>query len=426
MKRRTFLHSIAGSASIGLPHAIAKPASSAPPLGKAKACIFLWFGGGMAQIDTFDPKAKGDPAKRIAGSAYDTIKTAVDGVEVCQHLPHLAARLDRMTILRTVNHQVIDEHGAATNRVYTGRPVSGTVIYPSLGSMIYHQLGAPTGLPGYVLVGYPSVSRGPGFLGSRYGFLYLTDTQKGPIGLSRPPWLTEERAHRRTQLLADLRQSTGRNAPDEDPLKAYDNLIEQSQELTRGAFSQTFHLESEPDSRRERYGGEFGQRCLLARRLVQQGVPFVEVLHNLNFVNGTGWDTHNEGQRNQHLLIEEVDHAVSALLDDLEQRQMLDDTLIVMASEFGRPAGFDSGGGRGHQGSAFSTVLAGGGLRHQGAWGQTDELSKDPISHPVSVPDFHATIFQALGIDPAKELFDGDRPVPITDGGHPIAKLFTS
>ena len=378
----------------------------------------------MAQIDTFDPKRKGDPQKRLAGSAYDAIETAVSGVQLCQHLPRVAQRLDRMTILRTTNHDVIDEHGAATNRMYTGRKVSGTVVYPSIGSIVNHQLESPVGVPGYVLVGYPSVSRGPGFLGSRYGFLYLTDTRVGPAGLSRPVWLDQQRAQRRAKLLETIRRSTRERLPPGHPVLQYDDVIGQSQELAAGPFRDSFELGREPASLRETYGGEFGQRCLLARRLVQEGVRFVEVLHNLNFINGTGWDTHNQGQLKQHLLIQEVDVALSALVDDLEQKQMLDKTLIVVASEFGRPAQFDGGGGRGHQGSAFSTVLAGGGLRHCGAWGETDELSQRPLTHPVSVADFHATIHHALGIDPHRELFDGDRPVPITDNGAPVANLF--
>jgi len=424
--RRIFLQQLAGGSSLVLaPSVWANAEGSKIPFGKAENCIFLWFGGGMAQIDTFDPKRKGDPKERIAGSAYDSIKTAVDGVRVCEHLPGIADRLDRMTILRTINHNVIDEHGAATNRMYTGRNVSGTVVYPSFGAIVNHELGAATGVPGYVLVGYPSVSRGPGFLGSRCGFLYLTDTRVGPAGLSRPQWIDRERAIRRADLLAKIRKSTRDSLPKDHPVLQYDDVIGQSQELVAGTFKETFELEREPASLRETYGGEFGQRCLLARRLVQKGVRFVEVSHNLNFVNGTGWDTHNQGQLMQHVLIKEVDVAVSALLDDLEKKQMLDKTLIVLSTEFGRPAAFDAGGGRGHQGSSFSTVLAGGGLNHVGAWGETDELSTTPISHPVSVPDFHATIHQALGIDPSKELFDGDRPVPITDGGTPVAKLFT-
>ena len=146
--------------------------------------------------------------------------------------------------------------------------------------------------------------------------------------------------------------------------------------------------------------------------------------HNLNFLNGTGWDVHNEGIDNQHLLIRELDGALSGLIVDLEARKLLDKTLIVVATEFGRPPEFDGRGGRGHQGTAFTMVLAGGGLKHRGAFGATDDLSKKIVEDPVSIPDFHATMCWALGIDPAKELKDGSRPVPITDGGKPVRGLF--
>ncbi len=348
LTRRTFLQQVAAGSTLGLaPDAFLKGAEAATSFGKAEACILLWLGGGMAQIDTFDPKQKGDPGERITGSAYGAIKTAVSGVEVCEHLPRVAERLDRMTILRTLNHDVIDEHGAATNRLYTGRKVSGTVVYPSLGAIINHERGGAAGVPGYVLVGYPSVSRGPGFLGPRHGFLYLTDTRKGPEGLARPAWLDPERSQRREELLGVVRKSTRERFVAEDPVVAYDDVIAQSQELASGDFKRAFDLAKEPGDLRESYGGEFGQRCLLARRLVGQGVRFVEVLHNLNFTNGTGWDTHNEGQRDQHLLIRELDQALAALTDDLEAKRMLDKTLIVVATEFGRPAEFDGRGGRG-------------------------------------------------------------------------------
>ena len=185
-----------------------------------------------------------------------------------------------------------------------------------------------------------------------------------------------------------------------------------------------FRLDEEPAVLRARYGGEFGQRCLLARRLVERGVRFIEVSHNLNFLNGAGWDVHNSGILQQHALIQELDTAMSALITDLESKKMLDKTLIVLTTEFGRPPQFDSGGGRGHQGSAFSCVLAGGGLNHCGAYGETDELGQKIVSNPVGVPDLFATVHRALGIDYSKNLFDGDRPVPITDMGEPIAQLF--
>jgi len=153
-------------------------------------------------------------------------------------------------------------------------------------------------------------------------------------------------------------------------------------------------------------------------------VRFIEVSHNLNFLNGAGWDVHNAGILQQHKLIQEMDTAMSALILDLEQRKMLDKTLIVVTTEFGRPPEFDSGGGRGHQGSAFSCILAGGGLNHTGAYGVTDELGKKIVENPVSVADFFATIHATVGVDYSKNLYDGDRPVPVTDMGTPIAALF--
>ena len=185
-----------------------------------------------------------------------------------------------------------------------------------------------------------------------------------------------------------------------------------------------FELSAEPSSLRGRYGDEFGQRCLLARRLVQRGVRFIEVSFNLNFINGTGWDTHNDGQLNQHILIQQLDQALATLVLDLEANRLLDQTLIVVASEFGRPAAFDAGGGRGHWSKAFTVALAGAGLKTGRVIGETDELGQEILSRPVSVPDLHATIHCALGINPSRSLYDGDRPVPITDMGDPLRELF--
>jgi uncharacterized protein (DUF1501 family) len=223
-------------------------------------------------------------------------------------------------------------------------------------------------------------------------------------------------------LLTGLRTQTA--PPSDSRLSDYDAAIEQSLKLSSPEFTRSFRLEEEKADLRQRYGGEFGQRCLLARRLVERGVRFIEVSHNLNFINGTGWDVHNAGIQQQHGLIAELDTALASLIVDLEARRLLDRTLIIITSEFGRPPDFDSGGGRGHQGRTFTCVLAGGGLRHRGAYGETDELSRKSVRDPVSVPDFFATIHAAMGIDYTKNLYNGDRPVPITDGGKPIAALF--
>ncbi len=393
------------------------------PMGKAEHCIFLWLGGGACQIDTFDPKRLGDAKKKIPGSYYPAINTAVKDVQVCEHLKRTAPLLDRAVLLRSVHHNVIDEHAAAVNRMHTGRPTSGTVVYPSIGSIVAHELKkAEAKVPAYILMGYPNLTRGPGFLGAKHSYLYLTDTKSGPPGLVRPPGVKAKRQDRRDRLVKILRDQKASNID-----KKVKDLIETQRladKLAGPQFMSAFDLESEPQKVREGYGSEFGQRCLLARRLIERGVRFVEVAHNLNFINGTGWDTHNEGQLKQHLLIDELDRAFSSLLLDLEEKKILDKTLIVISTEFGRPPGFDGRGGRGHQPGAFTTVLAGGGLKTGQVVGETDELGKKIVKDPVSVPDFFATTFAALKIDPHKELFQGDRPVPITDNGKVIEKLF--
>ncbi len=423
MKRRNFIAGTAAASLIYSPASHANVTAGNLLKGKAEHVISIWLGGGMGQIDTFDPKRKGDPTKKVAGSYYESISTAVDGVEVCEHLHRVAPLMDRVTAVRSVHHEVIDEHAAATNRMHTGRPVSGTVVYPSIGSIVAHELGAKAdGVPPYVLIGYPNLTRGPGFLGAKHGYVYLTDTSQGPAGLSRPDGISPLRQSRRDAFLNQLQANQPKS--DDSRLRDYDEVIAQRIKLSGPEFTRNFELDREPSELRKSYGGEFGQRCLLARRLVEQGVRFIEVSHNLNFLNGTGWDVHNGGIVQQHALIQELDQAMSALIVDLEAKQMLDKTLIVITSEFGRPPEFDGGGGRGHQGSAFTCVLAGGGLRHCGAYGQSDELSKKIIQNPVSVPDFFATILASLGIDYTKNIYDGDRPVPLTDNGKPIAHLF--
>ena len=427
MNRRTFLSHVSTAATATAFAPLIRGAESvsgaAKIRGKADHCVFVWLGGGMSQVDTFDPKARGSSKStpRRSGTDYELIDTVVPGVRFTEHLARTARLADRLTAIRTVNHHVIDEHAFATNLVHTGRLTSGSTVYPSIGSVVAQQRGAASdGVPAYMLIGAPNISRGPGFLGSRHGYVYTLDTESGPAGFSLPSGVSAERASRRRQLLAPLQEGV-RERP---ALADHEQAQREALRLTGTDFLRHFKLAEESAALRQRYGSEFGQRCLLARRLIQAGVRFIEVSHNLNFINGTGWDTHNDGQLRQHVLIQELDSALSALIEDLEAKHLLDRTLIVVATEFGRPWDFDGGGGRGHQGSTFTMVLAGGGLRHRGAYGVTDALSGKPVEHPVSVPDFHATVYAALGINPAKDLVNASRPVPITDGGKPIAALF--
>lgn len=407
-----------------MPAAHAKEAA-ASPRGKAKHCIMIWLGGGACQIDTFDPKRVTKDFKKDPGSAYPAIDTAVPGVQVCEHLPLTARLMDRCAPVRTVFHDVIDEHAAAAYRMHTGRPTSGTIVYPSIGSLVSKTCGPLNELvPSYVLMGNPSPAREPGFLGAEHGYIYLTETKSGPKGLTRPVRITDARHNRRVALLEQMKQRYLHDRTNDKLVESYTTAMDQGFRLSGPEFMSTFDLDQEPASLRERYGDEFGQRCLLARRLIERGSRFVEVSSNLNFVNGTGWDTHNEGQLNQHLLIQSLDNAFSALIEDLEAKKLLDDTLLVISSEFGRPASFDGGGGRGHHAKCFTVMLAGGGLKTGQAIGTTDELGMKAEDRPVSVPDLFATILATLGANPHEELYASTRPVPATDNGQVIQELF--
>lgn len=424
MDRRDFLRS-----SAGLAGALSSPAMLAAnnvPLGKAEHCVMLWLGGGMSQIDTFDPKPLGDAKAKKPGGYYPSIETSVPGVNVCEHLPKTAKLMDHVTAVRSLHHDVVDEHAAATNRMHTGRLTSGTVTYPSLGSIVAHKRGAAAeGVPAYMVLGYPNIVRGPGFLGPQSGFIYTSDIHAGPAGLSAPEWLTSSRKARREDLLDVVRKGGATRFDGDRKFADYDSALVESLRLSGPEFMRVFNLDSESADLRNSYGSEFGQRCLLTRRLFQAGVRFVELSYSDNFKNGTGWDTHNAGQLNQHLLIQDVDAALSTLITDLSEHKLLDKTVILINSEFGRPGGFDSGGGRGHQSKCFTNVIAGGGLNHKGAYGVSDEVAENIEENPVSVPDFFATALAALQIDPSQNLYDGDRPVPITDGGQPIRALIT-
>src|SRR5687768_6138363 len=356
--RRDFLTTTVAATTVALSSKVL-PAEEAAPKGKAEHCIFLWLGGGAGQIDTWDPKQLGDPKAKKPGSYYPAIDTAIPGVQVCEHLGGCAKVLDRFVLVRSVHHEVIDEHAAAVNRMHTGRPTTWTIVYPSIGSIVAQQRGAAgEGVPAYVLIGYPNVTRGPGFLGAKHGYIYLTDTESGPAGLSRAAEISDARQERREELLAKVRQGFVNRQEGDAFVKQYDATVGEALRLAGPQFKRIFQLDEEPGSLREAYGGEFGQRCLLARRLVESGVRFIEVSHNLNFLNGTGWDVHNDGILKQHALIKELDTALATLVRDLEAKRLLDKTLIVVATEFGRPAGFDGGGGRGHHSKAFTCVLA--------------------------------------------------------------------
>ena len=424
MDRRRFLQSSGGVLGLTRMAAASDEGAKPKPAATADTCIFIWLAGGMCQVDTFDPKRKGDGAK-VPGGYYNSIKTAIPGVEVCEHLPSMAERLNHFALLRGMSHQFSD-HTRAVDFVHTGRLPTGTVVYPSIGSIVSHELGGfDPKAPPYVVVGEPMQPRGPGFLGGRSNYIYITDTEAGPEGLRRPEGVTPEDYSRRLSMLKEFSRPYLEAKGSAPPVRDYLSASAQGFEMMSEKFQKAFTIKEEPSSTREAYGQEFGQRLLMSRRLVERGVRFVECSFNLKFMNGSGWDAHAFAQKRVHLLIRQLDLGVTVLLEDLRKRKMLDRTLVVIATEFGRPPEFDGSGGRGHHGDAFTTVMFGGGIRGGAVIGETDELGRQVVRRKISVPDFHATIHRALGIDPDKHLMTPDnRPVPVTDYGTPVAEAF--
>src|SRR5215813_3654103 len=253
MTRRDLLKtSGAAMGTAALPAAI-----TPPPKGKADACIFLWLGGGAAHMDTFDPKMRGDGVK--PGSYYDSIPTAIQGARVCEHLKLSAPLLDRCVLMRSLNHTISSEHAAAANLVHTGRMPSGTIQYPSIGSIVSHELGTKSAeVPAYVVMGYPNITRDPGFLGAKYGYIYLTQIETGPNGLIRPPDVDASREDRRETLLAQLRNGFAQRHPGDSFVQAQSAISRQGFKLAGPRFLNVFDLKREKASLREEYGGEFG------------------------------------------------------------------------------------------------------------------------------------------------------------------------
>ncbi len=391
----------------------------------ADSVIFIWLAGGMCHLDTFDPKdILGDGAKR-PGSYYKRIPTAARDIAVCEHLPRMARWMDQVSLIRSMTHQ-FNEHSTAVTFNHTNRPPSGTVIYPSIGSVISHQLGPRDGTtPAYVVLGQPMIPRGPGFLGGKYGYLYVLDTEEGLAGLQPPYGRTVRDHQRREAMLSLLSESFYSNKASEPLVEAYEAVTRQGFGMLNQKFMDTFSVKNEPSSLKEAYGEDFGQRCLLSRKLVQGGIRFVECAFSMAFLNGFGWDAHFFAQKRVHLLIQQLDQSLSMLLEDLERHKLLERTLVVVATDFGRPPDFDEGGGRGHQCQGYTVVLAGGGIRGGRAIGRTDEIGREIVERPVSIPDLHATIYRALGMNLDAHLeAPGGRPLPITDFGQPVMELF--
>ncbi|AMV24695.1 hypothetical protein VT84_09890 [Gemmata sp. SH-PL17] len=425
----------------------AKPALGAAGFGRAKSVVVVFTSGGQSQLDTWDPKP--DAPAEIRG-AFRSIQTRNPGLRVCEHLPRMAALADRFAVLRSMTHNDLD-HGSACYLALTGQfhpqrssnPPPRPTDFPALGAVLKRIRPAKHFPHTAVHVNGPllapiEVSPGQygGFLGRGYEPAELgnvTDTDRLVASLSLPLDVPIERLHSRRDLLAKLDPGTKSNPL---ALKAFELV---NAPRVRAALD----LDREPEKLRDRYGRHrSGQACLMARRLVEAGVPWTTVFFNHGIrgqddhpddTDEYGWDTHNDifDSLKAHLL-PRFDHSVSTFLEDLTDRGLLDSTLVVVMGEFGRAplvaveksfAGRGSPG-RKHWGACYSVLLAGAGIVPGALYGKSDRIAAYPQSEPTAPGDLAATMFHALGIEPEAHYTDAtDRPYRAVTG-HPVTKLF--
>ena len=432
VSRRDFVRIGALSAfGIGLGHASSSTLPAAKtPAAPAQRCVLIWLDGGPSHLETFDPKPQ---APQEVRGPFAAISTRVPGTQICDALPQMAKLADKFAIVRSMTSP-LGEHNLGTQYLLTGYKPTPVLEYPSYGAVLGHLRKYRGVLPGHIAV--PTFRVG----GSKLtGHGFLSSAQR-PFAVGgdpgRPDFRVRDldafldvdaaRLDRRRSFLQTLDAfQAGGTAGDsvEDP--AYEQAFRL---VASREAKQAFDLSAEPVAVRQRYGRKtIGQSCLLARRLLEAGVPFVTV-------NNPGWDTHTQlytrlkdgyaGAREPVGLLPSLDLAFSALLQDLEDRRMLDDTLVVVMGEFGRTPKLNTNEGRDHWPRVFSVVLAGAGIPGGHVLGASDSVGEGPVERPVTPADLAATIYRLLGIPPTTLLHTPDgRPVQVSRDGQVIREL---
>ncbi len=413
--RRDFIKIAFGaSAAAALSGKFYQPLYAETKKAKAKAVILLWMQGGPSQLDTFDPKPGAE-----TGGPHKAIETKTKGSLVSEHLPRVAAVSDKLSILRTIFSKD-PNHDTARYLLHTGYRTDPTIDHPHLGSLIAKELGMTAeGLPGCITIGKDSNSAGSGYLPSELAPLLVEKIDNPLEDLKLPQGVNKFRLGDRERLLAA--QNEGFASVHADPRvesqqKAYDRALA----LMKSPHLKAFDISDEPDETKKLYGNAgFGKACLMARRLVEAGVRFVEVTL-------ADWDTHADNFNRTKGLMGELDPGMSGLLTDLDRRKMLSETMVVWLGEFGRTPRVNAGNGRDHWTKAFCAAAAGGGLAGGRAIGRTSSTGVETVDRPVSVQDLFATIYGQLGIDTSKKyMSQTGRPVKILDGGEPIKELLS-
>ena len=428
LTRRSFAKlsglSLVGTASSGwLPRLAAQLAETGakPP----RSCILLWMSGGPSQMETFDPKEGQEN-----GGSTKAIDTSVPGIRIAENLPKVATVMEHLAPIRSMSTKEGD-HTRATYFMRTGYLPQGPIQYPSMGAFLGKGLKkADCDLPSYVSINpfraFSPGAYGPGFLGPAWSPLVVgseTDKDKNVSfqvrNLKPADRLSDAQVDGRLNLLNTLETSFLTERPD-GPGSSHLQSYEQAIRMMKSSAVSAFDLDEEDEILRDAYGrSTFGQGCLLARRLVERGVSFVEVsLTGVDGAPGAGWDTHAENFTAVKSLCEVLDPGYATLMTDLKQRGLLDDTLVVWMGEFGRTPQINANSGRDHWPGSWSTVLGGAGIRGGQAYGSTSHDGTQIAENPVTVQNFMATICRALGLNPAAtNLSNIGRPIPLADHG---------
>ncbi len=391
-------------------------ASQASPRanGRSKACILLWMDGGPSQQHTFDPKPGGE---------FKSMPTAVPGIHIVEQLPKLAASMKDLAIVRSMKTE-INDHYDAKYYLHTGFKRTTTFEHPAIGCIASHQIGrSDTELPSFITIDagndkgnggrlYRSV---PAYMGPNHAPLAVQNAMLGLENLKE----SGSDLDARLQMLARSEQRFAGEYPS-PAVAAKQAALERAVRLMRSTKARAFNLDDEPADVRAAYGPHrFGQSCLLARRLIEAGVSFVEIFHR-------GWDDHEGAAKRISERAPWMDAGMSAIIGDLKQRGMLEDTLVIWMGEFGR----SPGKGDGHFCNAWTSVFAGGGINTGITVGKTNEDGKKPgnevVERPVTAPDFIATVCKVLGIDTEQEFIaPGLRPMPLVEkSAKVISELF--
>jgi len=378
--------------------------------GRCDSVILIWLAGGPSHIDTFDPK----PGQATNGP-FKPIDTTADGIQLCEHFPTVAKQMKHASLIRSLTSKE-GSHERATYQMHTGYAPLGSITHPSLGSLVVKTLPRKNKeIPAYVSIG--DTSFGAGFLGAEVAPFYIGDANNPTRNLTHDRDVNEQRFNQRIDLLRNLDLPFAIEKR-HDNIEGYAVQFREAISMMKSKSVEAFDLKKEDAAKIKKYGdNNFGKACLIARRLVEKGVRFVEVSMG-------GWDNHNEAFQALPGMCSRLDMALGNLIDDLQTSGLLDKTLVLCTGEFGRTPKINAQNGRDHFPRVWSGLAAGGGVKKGFCYGASDATGSEVKDGPVKPGDLHATMFHLLGVDYRKEhQTPMGRPIKIVDQGTPITGL---